>query len=215
MFGQNRTITKYFSNQTPIDIHIFYNHLVIVLPLEKISLDKKAFEALASETRIDILKRLDARRMTITELSKELDLAKSTIHEHLSRMSGAGLVEKKDSTNKWTYYELTKKGREILHPHETTIFAILLSSSVLALAGGVWSIYRFLVGTTAQYEKVPVEEVDIHRIPVEEIPPAPLIEAAVYDPHSQYLIIGILLILVTILLTYLTFRMWKRSHNTF
>jgi DNA-binding transcriptional ArsR family regulator len=42
--------------------------------MDKIVIDRKALLALASETRIEILKQLGTRRMTLTELSTNLDI---------------------------------------------------------------------------------------------------------------------------------------------
>ena len=162
------------------------------MSLERVSLDRRAFEVLALETRIDILKRLDSRRMTITELSKELGLAKSTVHEHLIKMTDSGLVKKRGNEYKWVYYELTLKGSEILHPHETTKIILLLTSTALALAGGIIGIYRFIEG-------VP---------PPEELPPP---VGIVHEP--KYLIIGLILISLAILSLHLTFRIWRRSNT--
>jgi len=57
--------------------------------LEKISLDRKSFEALASESRVSILKALDENQKTVTDLSSELSMAKSTLFEHLTKMVDA------------------------------------------------------------------------------------------------------------------------------
>ncbi len=85
---------------------------------DEIKMDRRTFESLASETRISILKNLDIRQMTITELSRNLELAKSTVHEHLKKLEDVELVEKIESSRKWSYYKLTYKGKRILHPHE-------------------------------------------------------------------------------------------------
>ena len=44
----------------------------MILLANEITLDKKVFGVLASETRINILKKLNSRRMTVSELSKIL-----------------------------------------------------------------------------------------------------------------------------------------------
>ncbi len=51
--------------------------------MSKLIIDRKALFALASETRIEILKKLDKRRMTLTELSESLNMSKTTVKEHL------------------------------------------------------------------------------------------------------------------------------------
>ncbi len=44
-----------------------------------ITLDRDSFKALASEVRVEILKQLEARRMTVTDLSHMMSLAKPTL----------------------------------------------------------------------------------------------------------------------------------------
>ena len=53
----------------------------------KIVLDRQAFKALASETRIDVLKRLDERRMTQTELAATLHMTVQSVSEHLNQLA--------------------------------------------------------------------------------------------------------------------------------
>ncbi|MFB6215945.1 MAG: ArsR family transcriptional regulator, partial [Candidatus Aenigmatarchaeota archaeon] len=49
----------------------------------RIRLDSDVFKALSSDTRMNILRNLSERRMTVTELSDSLEVSKSTVHEHL------------------------------------------------------------------------------------------------------------------------------------
>lgn len=104
-----------------------------------ITLDREAFKALASEVRVEILKQLEAQRMTVTDLSNAMSLAKPTLLEHLDRLVSAGLVVKKDEGRKWIYYELTRRGRYILHPHQVKIL-ISLALSVLLVSAGMAAI---------------------------------------------------------------------------
>lgn len=99
---------------------------------EKITLDRKTFKALAQDTRITILKELGKRRKTQTELAKQLNLSNSTIKEHLDNLGEVDLVKQIDEGYKWKYYELTKKGKNIIYPHETKIW-ISLIMALLAL----------------------------------------------------------------------------------
>ncbi len=154
---------------------------------------------LASDTRIDILNRLDERRKTVTELSRELNLTKATIHEHLSKLSGAGLIRRNNEIgHKWVYYELTRKGREILHPYETTKIGILLASALLAFVGGIFGIYRFVKGITI----IP----ELPGVPLPTVPPQ-----IVREP--VYFIAGLALISIGTLLSYLALRIWRRSRT--
>jgi DNA-binding transcriptional ArsR family regulator len=101
---------------------------------EKITLDRETFKTLASGTRVDILKSLDRRRKTLSELSKQFGMSVSTVKEHLETLVKAGLIVQDDDGHKWKYYDLTKKGKRILHPEDTRIW-VLLGVSVLAMIG--------------------------------------------------------------------------------
>ena len=98
----------------------------------KITLDRTAFKALASETRIDLLKSLDSRPMTVSELSRKIDMNKATTYEHLGKLVKAGLVKRKEDKNKWVYYKLTWRGTNILHP-ETVKIALTLCACLILI----------------------------------------------------------------------------------
>ncbi len=109
--------------------------------MAKVVLDSDAFKALASDTRLDILKALDVRRLTVTELGRVLDLNKATVFEHLKQLTAADLVKKEDEGRKWIYYRLTWKGKNILHPENAQIF-LLLSTAALGMGGAVFALGR-------------------------------------------------------------------------
>jgi len=99
---------------------------------EKITLDKDVFRTLASETRVGIIKSLDKRRKTLSELSKQFEMSVSTIKEHLDNLVAVGLIVQMDEGHKWKYYELTTKGKGILHPEDKKVW-ILLGISALGI----------------------------------------------------------------------------------
>jgi DNA-binding transcriptional ArsR family regulator len=101
----------------------------------KITLDQESFKALASDVRVGILKRLDVRRETVTDLSNLLNLSKPTLLEHLEKLQTAGLVKRIDEGRKWIYYVLSDKGRKILHPERVAITLALAAAVVLAAIG--------------------------------------------------------------------------------
>ncbi|MBN2014591.1 MAG: ArsR family transcriptional regulator [Candidatus Altiarchaeota archaeon] len=106
---------------------------------DKITLDRETFKALAIDSRVSILKKLDERfQLTLTDLATELDMAPSTIKEHLDKLVSAGLIQQLDKGMKWKYYRLTSKGEKILNPHEKRVW-IVLTVSVLALFAAVYS----------------------------------------------------------------------------
>jgi len=112
--------------------------------VDKITLDRAVFKALASDTRLDILKALDERQKTVTELARELDLNKATVFEHLEKLAEVGLIQKieEDVERKWVYWQLSWTGRRLLHP-ETITLALILSTALgtlvtAALAAWMW-----------------------------------------------------------------------------
>ncbi len=112
--------------------------------MAKIVLDPEAFKVLASDTRIQILKSLDSRPKTVSELSRELELNKATVFEHLQQLLNGGLVKKKDKEGrKWVYYTLTYKGTSLLHP-ETSTFMVLFSLAALGSVGAMWQLGNWL-----------------------------------------------------------------------
>ncbi|MEO2116808.1 MAG: winged helix-turn-helix domain-containing protein [Methanocaldococcus sp.] len=93
---------------------------------------------LFSKTKIEILKKLNERNYTISELSKILGKSKSTISEHLNTLYEMGLVDK-ERHSKWVYYKITNKGKKVLENLEALI---LMVSSIFALIG-LWIYYIF------------------------------------------------------------------------
>jgi len=111
---------------------------------DKITLDRETFKALAADTRIEILKRLEMHKETLTDLAHGMSMSPSTIKEHADKLSQAGLIEQIDSDTKWKYYKLTEKGRSVLNPYETKVW-ILLATSALLLMGSVYALVRGVV----------------------------------------------------------------------
>lgn len=115
----------------------------------KIVIDRDTFSALASDTRIDILKELDERRKTLTELSRSLDTNKSAVYKHLNKLTDVGLIKKEEDTgHKWKYYQLTWRGRHLLHPQKMKI-RVLLSGAGAAAAAAIVAAYQYLQEKTA------------------------------------------------------------------
>ena len=113
----------------------------------RITLDQESFKALASDVRVGILKVLDDRRQTVTDLSNVMGLSKPTLLEHLEKLQSAGLVKRLDEGRKWIYYDLTRRGRHILNPHQVKIM-ISLAVSLLLVGAGVASVAFAAITTT-------------------------------------------------------------------
>ena len=81
-----------------------------------------------SQRRIEILRALKNRNKTLSELSRELGLSKATLFRHLAVLQSQGIVRRVENGNRFVYYKLSQKGREILE---------VLLSAVAALTGSV------------------------------------------------------------------------------
>lgn len=103
---------------------------------QKVALDQPTLKALAAETRVKILKLLDAQQRTQSDLARELRMSLPTIGEHLKSLENAGLVEREQTERKWKYYSVTPKARMLLHPHTTTIW-VVLGVFIVSAAGTV------------------------------------------------------------------------------
>lgn len=115
--------------------------------MAKVTLDMNTFKALASDTRLDILRALDGKKMSLKDISKITKLNKATLHEHLSKLYEAGLVKKKEREgHKWVYYKLSWKGESLLHPENTRI-VVLFTITFIALWGGVIQMLNYVKGT--------------------------------------------------------------------
>jgi len=143
-----------------------------------IVLTKDTFEVLASETRLTILKALNERRMTITELAGDLDLAKSTVHHHLQRLAGAGFVAAGEDGHAWVYYALTPEGRALLQPHGGARIRIILTAGLASLTGGVVALAAFLTAPVREVPAFPGPKGG-GGLPVLEGPPVELLIAGV------------------------------------
>ena len=113
---------------------------------DKITLDRETFKALAMDTRVKILKKLDENyQYTLTDLANEMDMAPSTIKEHLDKLLEVELIKQVERGKKWKYYRLTDKGKKILNPYEKRVM-IVLAASMLFLFGVVYRLIYMMGG---------------------------------------------------------------------
>ena len=113
--------------------------------MPKVMLDKNAFKALASETRIDILKTLDGKKMGLKDISNASNIKKATIHEHLTKLHEVGLVKRNETKgHKCVYYKLSWKGESLLHPDNNKI-VIMFSITFITLFFGIIGLFNFIM----------------------------------------------------------------------
>jgi DNA-binding transcriptional ArsR family regulator len=167
-----------------------------------ILLDKSTFKALASETRVEVLKLLKQRRHMQSELATELHMAVPTVKEHLDALEKAGLVIRYEEGRKWKYYGLTSKGKAILDPEQKRIW-IVLAALVFSVIGSVVNFFRaksFGVGGPVEAMNAPVMEL--------KAAPAAEMMTSVASPttSSLPLFFGVATIVLLILLIYLLIK---------
>ena len=114
-----------------------------------IILDSDDLAVLSSKTRIAILKAIDKKDSTITELAEELGISKASVHAHVAELESSGLIEA-DKVRKWHPYSLTKKGRQILHPHKNTRVVIMLGLILFCMTAGIYSFVLYFEGFVYQ-----------------------------------------------------------------
>jgi DNA-binding transcriptional ArsR family regulator len=102
----------------------------------KVELDKKALFALASDSRMEILKALHPQRRTVAQLADELGIDKAAIHRHLKKLEEGGLVTRYEDHG-FVYYGLSWKARDVISPGENARIVIVFSLSWLLIAGAV------------------------------------------------------------------------------
>ena len=111
--------------------------------MPKVTLDMNTFKALASDSRLDILRSLDGKKLSLNDISKVTKLNKATLHEHLAKLNQAGLVKKYEREgHKWVYYKLTWKGEGLLHPENTRI-VVMFSITFVSLLIGLMLLVSF------------------------------------------------------------------------
>lgn len=103
---------------------------------ESVSLDPVLLKALASDSRRDLLRLLDERRMTLSEMAKRTGLKKATVLEHLRRLVEAGLVRRLDDGERlWIYYELTREGQRLVNPGHRRLYFLLGTIGAAVVVG--------------------------------------------------------------------------------
>jgi predicted ArsR family transcriptional regulator len=146
-------------------LHSYYD-----MDSDRIVLDRESFRALAVDSRINILKYLDERPHTLTELAAALELSHGTVKEHLEVLEGSGLILKNDEGRKWKYYVLTDKGKTLINPREARVFFSFMLSLVATLVLGLSLMIRKFLGAEPQQMVMRAETASDMMILAEEAP---------------------------------------------
>ncbi|HUL39457.1 MAG TPA: helix-turn-helix domain-containing protein [Methanomassiliicoccales archaeon] len=100
----------------------------------KVELDKKALFALASDSRMEILKALHPQRRTVAQLADQLSIDKAAVHRHLKKLEEGELVNRYEDHG-FVYYGLSWKARDVVSPGENTKIIIVFSLTLMLIVG--------------------------------------------------------------------------------
>lgn len=130
---------------------MFQEHLFhLGEPIMRVELDKKSLFALASDTRLDILKALQPMRRTVSQLSEALNIDKAAVFRHLKKMEEGDLVKRYEDHG-FVYYGLSWKARDLLSPDENTRIVVLLSCTYLLIIG---TVLLLVIGLTVEDHQI-------------------------------------------------------------
>lgn len=132
---------------------------------DEIVLNRELLRAIGADTRIAILKALQERRKTQSELAAQLKLAGPTVLEHLQQLETTGLVEKMEEGRKWKYYRLTSSAERLLS-RQRVHAVVMLAVGLIAVIG----ILVFVLQTTGSPAALVVAPAEATDIPTEETP---------------------------------------------
>lgn len=118
------------------------------LGVMRVELDRRSLFALASDTRVEILRSLQPMRRTVSQLSETLSIDKAAVHRHLKKLEEGGLVKRYEDHG-FVYYGLSWKARDLMTPGENTRIVITLASLLLtavlavAIALSTWGPFMY------------------------------------------------------------------------
>jgi DNA-binding transcriptional ArsR family regulator len=196
---------------------------------EKILIDRKTLKAIASDTRMDLLKELSKRKYTLSELTTKLNLKGPTIKEHLDNLIDADLVKREESDNKWKYYFLTEKGKKLVKPKEIKVlisFVVTLFATFGLIGYYIFSSlfpskyatksYDAAINVTermmtSKVESAPMAVMDIAQAATAQA--EPIIYTSSFNKEIILIIAIFFLIALTIFLLILAIKERKRNKN--
>lgn len=123
-------------------------------------LDYKSVKALASPTRLEILRKVLNEEATTTKLSEDLEKSKSTVSSHLKVLTESGLLEKdEEEGRRRVVYKATGKAKAIAENRERKVKFSVMSSALTAfgavyfISNGLTSTLGYTSGTRSQLEE--------------------------------------------------------------
>jgi DNA-binding transcriptional ArsR family regulator len=178
--------------------------------MTKVSLDLDSFKALASETRLDILRTLDGKKLSLKEITKATNLHKMTLYEHLSKLVSAGFIKRIEREgHKWVYYKLTWKGSSLLHPENTRI-VVMFSITLISLFFGLISYIAFMIQEPIKtIANKGIFALNENRGQIDSLSDTPAEFSFTTSPLFLYIAIGCIILFITFLIV----TIWRYRKN--
>jgi DNA-binding transcriptional ArsR family regulator len=100
----------------------------------EIAIHIRSLAALASGGRMRVLRSLQERRRTASEVAELLGMRRGSAQRHLIGLTHAGFAQRhEDSDRVWVYYSLTRQGRHLVESERPRL-VLVLASTIAALA---------------------------------------------------------------------------------
>ena len=163
----------------------------------KVELDKKALFALASDSRMEILKALQPQRRTVAQLADQLGIDKSAVHRHLKKLEEGELVTRYEDHG-FVYYGLSWKARDVISPGENTKIVIVFSLTLMMIVGAIAALMTSL------------SQVALRAGEAQSGNEAPVDGADYFSPGGgmspELMVLGIVLLIIAVASAYLIWR---------
>ncbi|MFH1697027.1 MAG: winged helix-turn-helix domain-containing protein [Candidatus Diapherotrites archaeon] len=112
-----------------------------------VTISTQEFKALSSDVRVNVIKMLNERNYTLSEISVKLGMAAPSTKQHMQTLMDTGIVRRIEEGRKWKYYQLTKKGRDIANAEENQTNILIVLGAVLIGLVGIMTIMFAGIGT--------------------------------------------------------------------
>ncbi len=169
----------------------------------RVELDKKSLFALASDTRLDILRALEPTRRSVSQLAEVVGVDKAAVYRHLKKLEEGGFVKRYEDHG-FIYYGLSWKARDILSPNENTKIIIMLSSSWLLVLGAI----AFIALSFSTFAGERMSEAD------QGSGQSALDFIFTQGSGNFWVVIGVILVAIAAIIAFLALRSFKRPKQS-
>lgn len=168
----------------------------------RVELDRKALFALASDTRLEILKALVSERRTVSQLAETLGVDKAAVYRHLKKLEEGDFVKREDDHG-FVYYRLSWKARDIISPGENTRIIVLISSSIVLMVIAAFLLIGLTTGSSTPFQDA--QEAGIGYEPTEGRDPG----LGGNEDTLSFLVIGLIASISLILIIWAARTSWR------